>query len=210
MELPGRAAAPRAGWGVRIVAAAAAAAAVPAASSKALPAWAAGVYEWVLRRWLSIGGAKIWPPRKQTAPLYLSVWAVVTATLYFGFIRVGKSRESELEAKRKREYAEASLKNLLEYEEKRLQEEAAAAAKLAVAGRDTQNETETHTQKQATEKPAEGKQGKDEEEDKKTAPDVQKMLSLLYDEVEAGAITSLGVDKDEGWYRASVDLLKGE
>ena len=45
-------------------------------------------------------------------------------------------------------------------------------------------------------------------DEKKTAPDVQKMMSLLYDEVEAGAITSIGVDKDAGWYRESVELLR--
>ena len=102
-----------------------------------------------------------------------------------------RSKEAAWEAKRKRQYAEASLKNLLEFERKRLQEEAEA-------------------QKPAAAKAA-GSSGAgtgDAGDEKKTAPDVQKMMSLLYDEVEAGAITSIGVDKDAAWYRESVELLR--
>ena len=34
------------------------------------------------------------------------------------------------------------------------------------------------------------------------------MLELLFDEVEAGSITKLGVDESNDWYRRSVALLK--
>ena len=169
----------------------AAAAAAAAATTPALPAWAARVRSWALAQWLRYGGAAIWPPRKQTAPLYLTVWAAVSAALYFGFIRVGRSKESEWEQKRKRKYAEVSLKNLLEYEKKRVEEDAETASANARTKADQR-----------------GGEDKKEPDDKKTAPDVQKMLSLLYDEVEAGAITKLGVDKNETWYRASLTLLR--
>eukprot|EP01048_Picozoa_sp_COSAG05_P011686 COSAG05_NODE_1119_length_5816_cov_7.262375_2_plen_445_part_00 len=172
---------------------AAAVVAVSSGGSPALPAWAARLWRWAQARWLRYGGAAIWPPRKQTAPIYLVVWAAVSAGLYFGFVRVGRSKESEWEQERKRKYAEASLKNVLEYEQKRVDEEAAAEAKDEDA---------------AEPKTGAAAKGGDAEGDKKTAPDVQKLLSLLYDEVEAGAITKLGVNGDEEWYRASVALLK--
>ena len=34
------------------------------------------------------------------------------------------------------------------------------------------------------------------------------MLELLFDEVEAGSTTKLGVDESNDWYRRSVALLK--
>jgi hypothetical protein len=152
------------------------------------------LWRWALAKWLRHGGAAIWPPRKQTAPLYLGVWAVVSATLYFGFVRMGRSKESEAEQLRKRLYAEASLKNLLAYEKARLHEEEAAVA--AVRGAAAPKGTTT------------GSSESGDEDKKKTAPDVQKMLSLLYDEVEAGAITAIGVDRNADWYHAAVELLK--
>jgi hypothetical protein len=167
-----------------VVAAVAAAAAATGGSGGGM--WLR-LQRWLVARWLRYGGAAIWPPRRQTAPLYLGVWAAVSAALYFGFVRVGRSRESEWEAKRKSEFAEASIKNLLEYEQKRRDEEA-------------EEETKKASDSSGTTTGAEG----DDDKDKKTAPDVQKMLSLLYDEVEAGAITKLGVDKHEGWYRSAV------
>ena len=39
----------------------------------------------------------------------------------------------------------------------------------------------------------------DEKKKKKTAPDTKKMLSLLYDEVEAGNVTKIGVDPSLDW-----------
>lgn len=120
---------------------------------------------------------------RQTASLYFGVWAAVSAALYFGFVRVGRSLESEWEQRRKRTVAEASIKNLLEYEQRRRQAEDAAAdssSKREAGLLDTDNKQE------------------------QAAPDVEKMLSLLYDEVEAGAITKLGVDKREDWFRSAV------
>jgi hypothetical protein len=94
--------------------------------------------------------------------------------MYFGFVRIGRSKEAEWEKQRKRDYAEASLKNLLAYEAARLDEAVAKAKKeMAVAGT---AQGEGKTKADATKK--------DEEE--KTAPDMEKMLSLLYDEVTGG------------------------
>jgi len=107
---------------------------------------------------------------------------------------MGRSKESEAEQLRKRLYAEASLKNLLAYEKARLHEEEAAVA--AVRGAAAPKGTTT------------GSSESGDEDKKKTAPDVQKMLSLLYDEVEAGAITAIGVDRNADWYHAAVELLK--
>jgi hypothetical protein len=153
----------------------------------------AQLQRWVAARWLRYGSGIIWPPRRRTAPMYLGVWAMVSAALYFGFVRVGRSRESEWEQRRKRTFAEASIKNLLVYEQTRRQEQAAA--------------------EQNGERKAPGDSGVAEARDgddngysleAKKAPDVKKMLSLLYDDVEAGAITTLGVDQHEDWFRSAV------
>lgn len=151
------------------------------------------LHRWVVTRWLRYGGGFIWPPRRQNAPMYLGVWGMVSAVLYFGFVRVGRSRESEWEQRRKRTFAEASIKNLLEYEQKRRQEQAAAE----------------HNDKKAAPGDsgvAQARAGDDsgDSPEKKKAPDVEKMLSLLYDDVEADAITTLGVDQHEDWFLSAV------
>eukprot|EP01052_Picozoa_sp_SAG31_P023394 SAG31_NODE_1926_length_6892_cov_3.588105_2_plen_404_part_00 len=102
--------------------------------------------------------------------------------MYFGFVRTGRSEEAEAEKRRKRTYAEASLTNVLEWEAARLKEE----ARPNKSGPDDKSKCD----------------------EKKKPPDVDKMLSLLFDDVEGGSITTIGVSQGAVWYRQSVALLK--
>lgn len=160
-------------------------------------------------------GSKVWPPRRETAGYYIGGWATVMGLIYFLAIRTGESQEAEWESKRKRDYAKASLQNLLKYEEERVKEEAEAktkkeaeekAAKAAGTSDGAVAKPSTalaETKKTEEEKKMDGKDAK-----KKEAPDAKRMLELLFDEVEGGSITKLGVDESNDWYRKSVALLK--
>ena len=64
----------------------------------------------------------LWPPTRRTFPLYLGSWVALFSVIYFGYMKVANSKEDEWEKKRKREYAAASIANLLKYEQLRLQE----------------------------------------------------------------------------------------
>ena len=144
-------------------------------------------------------GAALWPPRRENAWIFGSGWGVIMCLIYFLAIRTGTSQEAEWESKRKRSYAEASLRNLLKYEEQRVQEEKEAKEKEAQASKAAGDEP-TKAKKDGDEKKKDSK--------KKEAPDAKRMLDLLYDEVENGSITKLGVDASSEWYRSSVALLK--
>jgi hypothetical protein len=179
-----------------------------AAAAPAAPAWFMRLWRVVYGLLQRTGVAQVWPPRRKTAPVYLAGWLCVAGTMYFGFIHTGKSKEAEWEKGRKRDYVEASLKNLLVYEVARVKEaaepskddaavkEPAPAAAAAPVG-ETADETAARTKKE-----------KDKEKEKKTPPDARKMLSLLWDEVEHGSITKIGIDRAQDWYQRAVGLLK--
>ncbi len=160
----------------------------------------------VVRLWQRHGHA-VWPPRRQTAHFYLGGWGVLMATIYFLAIRTGRSKEADWESKRKRSYAEASLRNLLKYEEARLREEKEEKeAKQAKATANPGDEAEDGEEKKKDSEEDAEKKKKDSK--KKEPPDAKRMLELLYDEVESGSITKLGVDARSEWYTQSVALLK--
>ena len=167
----------------------------------------------VARLWQRHGHA-VWPPRRQTAHFYLGGWGVLMAAIYLLAIRTGKSKEADWESKRKRTYAEASLRNLLKYEEERLREEKEAKeakeAKAVVdAGDASSQEPNAEEQDEKKKEDAEEDAEKIKKDSKKKEPpDAKRMLELLYDEVESGSITKLGVDARSDWYSRSVALLK--
>lgn len=141
-------------------------------------------------------GRLVWPPRRQNAVVYVSAWAAIMG-IFFATISTSRSKEAEWEKSRKRKYAEASLRNLLDYEKARLQEQVKAESQRR--GDDSAMQVDSA--------PSDG-MGSEEAAKPKKPPDAKRMIDLLFDEVENGNITLLGVDKNVPWYRNSVQLLK--
>lgn len=186
------------------------------AMAEALAAPAGGGVVWVLRlvpkpllrvlvRLWQRHGHAVWPPRRETAHFYLGGWGVLMAVIYLVAIRTSRSKEAEWESNRKRSYAEASLRNLLKYEEQRVLEEKEEKATADKCDTGSQEVAQEDAEKEKKEK-ADEIQTKDSK--KKEPPDAKRMLELLYDEVESGSITKLGVDARSDWYRSAVALLK--
>ena len=138
----------------------------------------------------------VWPPRRQNAVVYVGAWAAIMG-IFFATISTARSKEAEWEKSRKRKYCEASLRNLLDYEKARLQEQADAE-------RQQRSEDSAKVNGDAT---SEAQDSGDAPKPKKP-PDAKRMIDLLFDEVENGNITLLGVDKNLTWYQKSVALLK--
>ena len=115
--------------------------------------------------------------------------------IYALTIRAGRSDEAEWERQRKAAHAEASLRTMLQFEEARLLEKGnyadATSYPMGVSIQDPG--ANTHMNKERA---------------KRVAPDMQRMLELLFDEVENGSIAKLGVDTTMDWYTRSVALLK--
>jgi hypothetical protein len=171
---------------------------------------------------------RIWPPTRRTFPLYGVSWIALFSIIYFGYMKVSNSKEDEWEKKRKREYAAASIANLLKYEEQRLKEAEEAAQSdqqkprsppvtpPAVAAEEAGGEPAAAAQEgtgdEAEETAAEGvdtdTENKEKSKKKKEAPDAKRMLDLLFDEVENSNITKIGVDSSMEWYKKAVVLLK--
>jgi hypothetical protein len=173
---------------------------------------------------------KVWPPTRRTFPLYGVSWVALFSIIYFGYMKVANSKEDEWEKKRKREYAAASIENLLKYEEQRLKEAEEAKQEAAdqqesrsppvtppvgsaeeggeEPGAAAQEGTTDEARETGSEDAdAEGEKKKDSKK-KKEAPDAKRMLDLLFDEVENSNITKLGVDSSMDWYKKAVGLLK--
>ena len=183
----------------------AAAQAVPQALDLPLigPLWTA------LIRWAKPAG--VWPPTRKGAPIYVVAWASVICWIFFGFIRKGhRTKESEWEKARKRSYIQASLENMMEFEDARLAEEAEAAGSSkevsddgSEAGKDDAGDR-APTKQDSDEEPETGKKSGA----KKQAPDAKKIFSLVFDEVEDGPITSIGIDPEAEWYKRALVMLR--
>ena len=155
-------------------------------------------------------------------------WIGLFAIIYFGYMKVANSKEDEWEKKRKREYAAASIQNLLKYEELRQQEAEEAkqeeksrsppitpppaSDKDHATGRPGDEQkveaSADETQEMTPAEDADARSEKNGPKKKKEAPDAKRMLDLLFDEVENSNITRIGVDSSIDWYRRAVDLLK--
>jgi ABC-type multidrug transport system fused ATPase/permease subunit len=151
------------------------------------------------------GPAGVWPPRRKGVPLYVGMWCGVIATIFFGFIRKGhNTKESEWEKARKRRYIQASLENMLEFEDARLAEEAEAKAKAGskdgVEAKPTKQDTDSSSDEEDKAKKKAPK--------KKEAADAKKIFSLVYDEVEDGPVTRIGIDGSSEWYQRALVMLK--
>ena len=156
---------------------------------------------WAVQRWQRLLrsrlGPFLWPPSRRSGAVYLCGSAAAFLAVWCGFIRQRRSREAEAEKRRKREYARASLQNLLRYEAQRKQEEQAA-------DKSEKGEGAAATDPGGKEE-GEGEKSKAK---KKEAPDAKRLLSLLRDDVEDASVTSLGVDASQGWYTEGLALLK--
>jgi hypothetical protein len=126
-------------------------------------------------------GSKVWPPRRETAGYYLGGWATIMGLIYFLAIRTGKSHEAEWESKRKRDYAESSLRNLLKYEEQRVAEEAEAKAKTEAEEKAAGSISDSAKAEGSTALVAKKKDEKKKDEKdakKKEAPDAKRSVIL--------------------------------
>ena len=145
----------------------------------------------------------VWPPSRKSAPTYGGGWLAIILISYFGFIHTGKSKWAEWENKRKREYAAASIQNLLAYEAQRKEESVATPPTSPTAKAENSSSSNSGAVPVVDASGVEGKvamkggekKGEEEkgDEKKKEAPDAKRMLSLLLDDVENGSITKLGI-----------------
>jgi hypothetical protein len=193
------------------------------------PRWAMRVIARLQAFLASPSGKYLWPPSRQSSRTYACGWGLLFCALYFGFIRTGRSKCAEWEKKRKREYAAASLKNLLEYEDKRVEEEkheaeladfekaeADAEAKVGLSPAATTPDAPSCTgdggasSSEGAKKSSSAKNcaGGSQKKKPREPADAKRLLGLLIDDVENGAITKLGVDAHENWYQRAVALLK--
>jgi hypothetical protein len=129
----------------------------------------------------------VWPPTRRSYPAYLAAVVVMYAGLYFGHMRAVRTREAEAEDGRKRDYVTTSMRNLLAYEAA-----AAPAAAEAVAEGEAKKEGVGAVPEPAA----------------KQAADAKKLCDLLFDDVENGPVTAIGVPADDPDYLAIEQLLK--
>lgn len=193
-----------------------AAAAAPMVTS-APTSLAARVMQWAARFLKSNAGSYVWPPSRRSSMTYAGAWGVLFLAMYFGFIRTGKSKFAEWEMKRKREYAAASIKNLLEYEAQRKKDEAIAKAEKDKTAEETTSPPDDQPASARAVDAAKESEGasavaavteKKSDKKKNQAPDAKRMLGLLLDDVENGSIVKLGVSASAEWYKNALQLLK--
>ena len=114
-----------------------------------------------VRAWVRLPAARLferlWPPSRGSVPGYLVAVVAMYAALYFGHIRSRRTREAELEDKRKREHVLVSMRSLLAYEA-------------------------------------------DGTADEKKRADAKKLFDLIFDDVENGPVTTIGVPADQPDY----------
>ena len=151
-----------------------------------------------LMRWAKPAG--VWPPTRKGAPIYVVAWASVICWIFFGFIRKGhRTKESEWEKARKRSYIQASLENMMTFEDARLAEEAEAAAASSKEGSD--DGSEAGKDNGAGDR-APTKQDSDEEPENFCRPSVNPLMRSAASIYGAGALgimlTGMGSDGLDG------------
>lgn len=166
---------------------------------------AAPVAKWraKLLAWLMPKIKHIWPPNNLKRCLaYGGVVAIMYAILYFKYIKVRRTAEAIAEDARKKKYVLDSLHNLLEYEDERQK-------LLNLAPKNEEPEKEP-----ASAVP-DGTVTPDKQEDELGSPtakklkpaDAAKLYQLLFDDIENGPVTLVGVDPGSTAYQRGVEML---